>query len=52
MTALALVALLCSNAGTAASPQDYPQEFGAFIRSEIEKWGGVMKFTGMKKEAF
>jgi tripartite-type tricarboxylate transporter receptor subunit TctC len=28
-----------------------PEEFGAFIRSEIEKWGGVMKFTGMKQEA-
>jgi len=29
-----------------------PQEFGAFIQSEIEKWGGVMKFTGMKKETY
>ena len=29
-----------------------PQEFGAFIRSEIEKWGGVMKFAGMKQEAY
>jgi tripartite-type tricarboxylate transporter receptor subunit TctC len=29
-----------------------PQEFGAFIQSEIEKWDGVMKFTGMKREAF
>jgi tripartite-type tricarboxylate transporter receptor subunit TctC len=29
-----------------------PQEFGAFIQSEIEKWDVVMKFTGMKKEAF
>jgi tripartite-type tricarboxylate transporter receptor subunit TctC len=29
-----------------------PQEFGAFIRSEIEKWSGVMKFAGMKQEAY
>ena len=29
-----------------------PQEFAAFIRSEIEKWGGVMKFAGMKQEAY
>ena len=29
-----------------------PQEFGAFVRSEIEKWGGVMKFAGMKQEAY
>ena len=29
-----------------------PQEFGAYIRSEIEKWSGVMKFTGMKQEAY
>jgi tripartite-type tricarboxylate transporter receptor subunit TctC len=29
-----------------------PQEFGDFIRSEIEKWSGVMKFTGMKQEAY
>ena len=29
-----------------------PQEFGAFIRSEIEKWGGVMKFAGMKQEPY
>ena len=29
-----------------------PQEFGAFIASEIEKWDVVMKFTGMKKEAY
>jgi tripartite-type tricarboxylate transporter receptor subunit TctC len=29
-----------------------PQEFGAFIRSEIEKWRGVMKFAGMKQEAY
>jgi tripartite-type tricarboxylate transporter receptor subunit TctC len=29
-----------------------PQEFAAFIRSEIEKWAGVMKFAGMKQEAY
>ncbi len=29
-----------------------PEEFAAFIRSEIEKWGGVMKFAGMKQEAY
>ena len=29
-----------------------PQEFGAFIRSEIAKWSGVMKFAGMKQEAY
>jgi tripartite-type tricarboxylate transporter receptor subunit TctC len=29
-----------------------PQEFGAFIQSEIEKWSGVMKFAGMKQEAY
>ena len=29
-----------------------PQAFGAFIRSEIEKWGGVMKFAGLKQEAY
>ena len=29
-----------------------PQEFAAFIRSEIDKWGGVMKFTGLKQEAY
>jgi tripartite-type tricarboxylate transporter receptor subunit TctC len=29
-----------------------PQEFGAFIRSEIEKWGGVMKFAGLKQESY
>jgi tripartite-type tricarboxylate transporter receptor subunit TctC len=29
-----------------------PQEFAAFIRSEIDKWGGVMKFIGLKQEAY
>jgi tripartite-type tricarboxylate transporter receptor subunit TctC len=29
-----------------------PQAFAAFIRSEIEKWSGVMKFTGLKQEAY
>jgi tripartite-type tricarboxylate transporter receptor subunit TctC len=29
-----------------------PQAFAAFIRSEIEKWSGVMKFAGMKQEAY
>jgi tripartite-type tricarboxylate transporter receptor subunit TctC len=29
-----------------------PLEFAAFIRSEIEKWSGVMKFTDMKQEAY
>ena len=37
--------------GVVAEPST-PQEFAAFIRSEIEKWGGVMKFTGMKQEAY
>ena len=29
-----------------------PQEFAAYIRSEIEKWSGVMKFAGLKQEAY
>ena len=29
-----------------------PQQFAGFIRAEIEKWDGVMKFSGMKKEAY
>jgi len=29
-----------------------PQEFADFISSEIEKWGGVMKFIGLKQEAY
>ena len=27
-----------------------PQEFSAFVRSEIDKWGGVMKDAGIKQE--
>ena len=27
-----------------------PEQFGAFIRSEIEKWGKVVKATGMRIE--
>jgi tripartite-type tricarboxylate transporter receptor subunit TctC len=27
-----------------------PQEFGGFIRAEIEKWGGVMKDAGIQQE--
>jgi len=37
--------------GVVAEPST-PQEFGAFIRSEIEKWGGVMKFAGLKQETY
>ena len=37
--------------GVMAEPST-PQEFGAFIRSEIEKWGGVMKFAGLKQETY
>ena len=29
-----------------------PADYAANLRSEIEKWAGVMKFTGMKQEAF
>lgn len=29
-----------------------PEDAGAFIRAEIDKWGGVMKFAGMKQEAY
>jgi tripartite-type tricarboxylate transporter receptor subunit TctC len=29
-----------------------PQQFASFIREEIEKWGGVMKYAGMKKENY
>jgi tripartite-type tricarboxylate transporter receptor subunit TctC len=29
-----------------------PQQFAAFIREEIEKWGGVMQYAGMKKENY
>jgi tripartite-type tricarboxylate transporter receptor subunit TctC len=27
-----------------------PQEFSAFVRSEIDKWGGVMKDAGIRQE--
>ena len=66
MTSVAVVGLLFSAAGIAASSSfreqfatvgvvpepSTPQELGAFIRSEIEKWSGVMKFAGMKQEAY
>jgi tripartite-type tricarboxylate transporter receptor subunit TctC len=29
-----------------------PLEFASFIRSEMEKWGAVMKFAGMKPERY
>jgi tripartite-type tricarboxylate transporter receptor subunit TctC len=29
-----------------------PQQFSSFIRAEIEKWGGVMKYAGMKRESY
>ncbi|MGZ5173716.1 MAG: Bug family tripartite tricarboxylate transporter substrate binding protein [Burkholderiales bacterium] len=29
-----------------------PQQFSSFIRSEIEKWGGVMRYAGMKQESY
>ena len=29
-----------------------PQQFAGFIREEIEKWGGVMKYAGLKQEQF
>jgi tripartite-type tricarboxylate transporter receptor subunit TctC len=29
-----------------------PQQFASFIRSEIEKWGAVMKYAGMKRESY
>jgi tripartite-type tricarboxylate transporter receptor subunit TctC len=28
------------------------QQFGSFMRSEIEKWGAVMKYAGMKQESY
>ena len=37
--------------GVVAEPST-PEEFAAFIKSEIEKWGGVMKFAGMKPESY
>ena len=29
-----------------------PRELASFIRSEIDKWGGVMKYAGMKQESY
>ena len=29
-----------------------PKQFADFIREEIEKWGGVMKYAGMKQESY
>jgi tripartite-type tricarboxylate transporter receptor subunit TctC len=29
-----------------------PQQLATFIRSEIEKWSGVMKYAGLKKERY
>jgi tripartite-type tricarboxylate transporter receptor subunit TctC len=29
-----------------------PQQFSSFIRAEIDKWGGVMKYAGMKQESY
>jgi tripartite-type tricarboxylate transporter receptor subunit TctC len=29
-----------------------PQQLTAFIKSEIDKWGGVMKYAGMSKENY
>ena len=29
-----------------------PQQFASFIREEIEKWGGVMTYAGMKPETY
>jgi tripartite-type tricarboxylate transporter receptor subunit TctC len=29
-----------------------PQQFASFIRSEIEKWGAVMNYAGMKRESY
>lgn len=29
-----------------------PQQFAGFIRAEIDKWGAVMKFAGMKQENY
>jgi hypothetical protein len=37
--------------GVVAEPST-PEEFAAFVRSEMEKWGGVMKFAGMKPESY
>jgi tripartite-type tricarboxylate transporter receptor subunit TctC len=29
-----------------------PKQFADFVRSEIEKWSGVMKFAGLQQEAY
>jgi len=29
-----------------------PQQFASFMRSETEKWSGVMKYAGLKKEKY
>jgi tripartite-type tricarboxylate transporter receptor subunit TctC len=29
-----------------------PQEFAAFIRADLDKWAAVMKYSGMKQEAY
>jgi tripartite-type tricarboxylate transporter receptor subunit TctC len=29
-----------------------PQQFASFIRSEIQKWGAVMNYAGMKRESY
>jgi tripartite-type tricarboxylate transporter receptor subunit TctC len=29
-----------------------PEQFSSFIRSEIDKWGAVMKYAGMKPESY
>lgn len=39
------------NVGVVAEPST-PQQFGSFIRSEIDKWGGVMKYAGMAQESY
>jgi tripartite-type tricarboxylate transporter receptor subunit TctC len=37
--------------GVVAEPST-PQQFASFIRSEIDKWGGVMKYAGMPQESY
>ena len=37
--------------GVAPEPSS-AQRFADFIRSEIEKWGSVMKYAGMKQESY
>jgi tripartite-type tricarboxylate transporter receptor subunit TctC len=29
-----------------------PQQFSSFIRAEIQKWGDVMKYAGLKRESY